>query len=32
MLNVGIFLSIIGTVSAIGLAILVHKQHKSKKK
>lgn len=32
MLNVGIFLSIIGTVSATGLAILVYKQHKSKKK
>jgi uncharacterized membrane protein len=32
MLNVAIFLSIIGTVFAIALAILIYKQHKSKKK
>jgi hypothetical protein len=32
MLNVAIFLSIIGTVFAIALAIFTYKQHKSKKK
>jgi len=31
MLNVAIFLSIIGTVFAIALAILTYQQHKSKK-
>ena len=30
MLNVAIYLSVIGTLVAIGLSIFVYKQHKSK--